>query len=362
MRRWLWLLLLPACHGSTGSPAPTALIAAPDHGTVGEALSFDGSGSSAATRYSWDFGDGSRGGGDKLAHVFSAPGSYSVTLTVAGNGKTATDSVTVEIAGVTPGPQTPVVGVVRDPSGAPLAGGGVREGSTTATSDADGLIKLTLTADPHLLQLSKDGYSSQFQPLELTHALSGYFEATMTAREATQPLDADQGGTLKGKDGASVTLPAGALVDGAGTPVTGMVEVALTPVDISSTSTREAFPGRFEGLTPDAARGPIMSLGTVEYALLRGGERLQLAPGKTATLDIPLYATRNADGSPLAMGGTIPLWSLDESSGAWIQEGEGTVTQSPDTPSQLALHGDVSQCSWRKRDSPMPNPTNIGIR
>jgi PKD repeat protein len=75
---------------------PQALILAPSTGAANRLLSFDGSGSSAQTGriigYAWDFGDGARAAGAQVAHSYTRPDSYQLTLTVIDNygGKTST--------------------------------------------------------------------------------------------------------------------------------------------------------------------------------------------------------------------------------------------------------------------------------
>ncbi len=67
---------------------------------LGEAISFDGSGSTASSatpKYSWDFGDGETGDGVRVSHNYQKPGTYRVRLTV-DDGKgtecsVATDSI-----------------------------------------------------------------------------------------------------------------------------------------------------------------------------------------------------------------------------------------------------------------------------
>jgi len=53
--------------------------------------------SSNGTNISWDFGDGTRGVGETVAHTFQTPGTYAVSLTASGPGGrgTATHSVVV---------------------------------------------------------------------------------------------------------------------------------------------------------------------------------------------------------------------------------------------------------------------------
>ena len=67
---------------------PTATISAPSSLKAGVPASFSASASSDSypgasfTAYSWTWGDGSSGGGVSPTHTFTAPGTYSVTLTV----------------------------------------------------------------------------------------------------------------------------------------------------------------------------------------------------------------------------------------------------------------------------------------
>src|SRR5262249_6388392 len=83
--------------------------------------------------YSWDFGDGSTGGGVRPTHAFADNGIYTVTLTVSDGQATSTDTMTVTVRNVAPtaaasGPATAVAGQTRtwtfaasDPSSADAA-------------------------------------------------------------------------------------------------------------------------------------------------------------------------------------------------------------------------------------------------
>jgi hypothetical protein len=114
------------------------------------------------------------------------------------------------------------------------------------------------------------------------------------------------------------------------------------------------FPGRFEGFAQDGTRVSIVSLGTTEFVPSRGAERLQLAVGKTAQIDLPLYADALLDGSGVAVGQTFPLWSLDDTTGLWIQEGTGTVVASAGSPTGLAMRATASHLSWWNADMGFP--------
>lgn len=375
---------LSACGGGGGggdagpaapspSPAPSPAANQPPTAVFtrsaasvaqGQAVSFDAGASSDpegdTLAYSWDFGDGSHGGGARIAHAYAAAGHYTATLTVSdGHGHSATATQTVDAtAGPAAGPVAAVSGVVGDAAG-PLAGVAVQQvgGTASATTAADGTVQLTLPSGvPLLLRLSKSGYADQLLPLALpSGAPSARFKAGLLPREAALTLDASTGGALVGKHGASVTLPPGALVDTGGHAVSGPVQVAISPLDIRGGGVAQ-FPGRFAGLTPDGTMEPIASHGTVEYAISAGGARLQLAPGATATVELPLYALQNLDGSAVVAGQQIPLWSLDETGGHWVQEGQGTVVASSASPSGLAMRAVVSHFSWWNVDALLRPP------
>src|SRR5207237_311506 len=78
--------------------------AGPDQtASVGSAVTFSGSGSDlggTVVSYSWDFGDGTSATGATVSHIYTAPGSYTATLTVMDDrGARGTDSALVTITG-----------------------------------------------------------------------------------------------------------------------------------------------------------------------------------------------------------------------------------------------------------------------
>ena len=89
-----------------------------------QTVRLDGSGSTdadgAVNAFSWNFGDGTSGGGERPTHVFERPGSYTVTLTITGDARgscgaldTAETTVTVVEA-----PRIEIVGPDRVAAGA----------------------------------------------------------------------------------------------------------------------------------------------------------------------------------------------------------------------------------------------------
>ena len=102
-------------RGSSASttPAPITVVASadpvasfaisPTEPSVGQAVHLNASASTAApgrsiTAYAWDFGDGSSGSGVTASHVYTAPGSYAILLSVTdGIGRKATQVQTVTV-------------------------------------------------------------------------------------------------------------------------------------------------------------------------------------------------------------------------------------------------------------------------
>jgi len=356
----------PAAPAPTGNQAPTAQFAAAASAQAGQAIAFDGAASSDpdgdALSFSWDFGDGIKGGGRAIAHRYAAAGSYTATLAVGdGQGHTATraQTITVTASSAAPGPQAIVTGIVSNAAGGALAGVSAQlvGGAAGATSGSDGKLSLNLpTGVPLLLRLSKSGYVDQLVPIQMpSGAANSVFKSSLLGRESPQSIDAGSGGTLNGKQGAALTLVAGSLVDASGAPFNGTAQVSISPLDVSGAQVA-AFPGSFQGLMPDGTATPIASYGTVEYALSANGQKLQIAPGRTAGVLIPIYASKNLDGSAVSVGQQIPLWSLDEASGHWVQEGFGTVVVAAASPSGLAMQATVSHLSWWNVDHSIAPP------
>ncbi len=242
----------------------------------------------------------------------------------------------------------PLEVTVHDSLGRFVGGATVDSGSDQATTDASGKATVAVaTGGEHVVAISKAGFAEQVRVVELaTGAAGGQLEAMLVAREPAVSVPAiEAGGVAAGKHGVTVEFPAGALVDPAGRPVTGTIDLFMTPLDVS-TSDLAAFPGVFEGVAPGVARSPIMTFGTSELVPQQGGQKLQLAAGQSAVVELPIYVTTLADGTVIHAGDTLPLWSLDPGTGVWTQEGTGTVVARAASPSGLALRASIAHFSW----------------
>ncbi|NNE45978.1 MAG: PKD domain-containing protein [Rhodothermales bacterium] len=336
------------------APIPTASFEFSGTLKAGEPTLFDASTSAGAPgetlTYIWDFGDGIHGGNSAIAHVYGRATNYTATLTVRSPfGATASVSKTVSIAQGSAAVRTDGVleAFVSEPDGAPIQGVTVRSEDPvrTATTDAFGKASFTNLAVgiPVRLSFAKAGFTDQFARVDIpvTATNPTRVEAVMRPRLSVFEIpDAEDGFDRFARDGVRIVMPVDGLVRADGTPATGPVTANLTPLNVVRSGEIEAFPGVFEGLQPDGNEVLLLTYGVSEYVFEQNGQELQLAPGKVATIEIPIYT------AGATVGQTIPLWSMDEKLGRWVQEGEGTVVESVSSPTGHALRAVVSHFSW----------------
>ncbi|OLD01771.1 MAG: hypothetical protein AUJ07_10565 [Crenarchaeota archaeon 13_1_40CM_3_53_5] len=89
----------------TDRPPTASFTFSPAAPSVGQSVSFDGSGSSdvdgTITSYAWNFGDSSTGSGVTVTHTYTATGTFIVTLTVTDNsGNTGSSSAPIIVSQV----------------------------------------------------------------------------------------------------------------------------------------------------------------------------------------------------------------------------------------------------------------------
>jgi hypothetical protein len=219
---------------------------------------------------------------------------------------------------------TALRGTITSASGAPLPGVSTSAGAIQATSDANGVYDLHVAAGAQVVSFELAGYVRSFERVTVGDGSPTQLDVTLLPMAAALPLDASTGGTVTAARGASIVAPAMAFVDASGAAVTGMVAVHLTPIDPSMGPELAASPGDFTG-DMAGTRVPLESLGMMDITVESAGARLQVAPGATLEIHIPVAAGAS---SPDA---TAPVWSFDETSGIWADEGMATLDASHGT-------------------------------
>lgn len=216
-------------------------------------------------------------------------------------------------------------------------------------TDPEGNFSLTLNAlEKYSLRIASVGFAYQVVPVSTPKEDSRIFVDITIIKRGEVITISESGKSLQtGVNGAAVTVDKDDFVDANGNPVTGDIQLTITPVDVSRAATLLAFPGSFTGVSDDGDEpNDIISLGTVEYEFTQNGQPIQLAANKTADIVIPMYARTYQDGTAIKVGDSIPLWSLNEATGIWLQEGTGQVIASSESTTGLAMQATVSHFTW----------------
>ncbi len=273
-----------------------------------------------------------------------------VLLTACGGGGGDSSSTTPPLQGVS---DALVTFTVIDTLGQPVAGATLRSARATALTNAQGRADVSVPAgSEQVIAVEKDGFAEQVKVITLSAGTTASsLQAMLIAREVPLTIAANEaGGSVIGKLGVKLSLPPAALVTSSGAAVTGPVDFTMTPVDVTQLDIG-AFPGLFEGMPTGAARSLIISYGTAELVPRQSGQKLQLAAGKSAEIELPMYVATHQDGSTAKAGDNVALWSLNAATGLWTHEGEGTVVRSAGSPTGLALRATITHFSWWNVDA-----------
>lgn len=246
---------------------------------------------------------------------------------------------------------------VVDLEGRPVAAARVTVGAEAPiTTDREGIVELTVVAPAQLVaRVNAAGFAETATRLEVLAGATAVRELVVLPLGPRLTLDATSGGTLR-RGGVSVTLPPRALVDSAGLPVLGLVDATIVPLDPTRHLAASPMP-----LEATSAAGPVSleSVMMAEVSFWRGDERLALAPGAHASLELELpeaLATREHDGA------RIPAWYYDVAAGIWREDGAGMVHRSTSDPTRLVWTVEVSHFTWWNCDHPWTEKDCIRVR
>lgn len=236
-----------------------------------------------------------------------------------------------------------VVGLVRDPSGAPLPDVEVRgPGELRTRSDARGAYALANVPPTRELVLAfeKAGMSSSYRRVTVLRAEVVTANAVLGPALVRTVERVEDGVTLE-RGNVRVIIPEGAVVDPAGAPVTGPIDVTMATID-PTTSEMATSPSDFKAVRTGGAVVGLETFGMVEVRLRRGDVPLNLAPGKPARVEMRIPRGM-PEGQTARAGDSIPLWWLNPSTATWEEQGAGGVTQ---TAEGLLWTATVPHFSW----------------
>lgn len=252
-------------------------------------------------------------------------------------------------------------GIVRDASGTPIEGVSIVSGSSAATTNTDGFFEfdqiqvVSVQNDRSVVRFSKAGYFDVVRSMDADDAEGASWEVVMCKKEnndftsiKTYSSSSDQ--TLQAGE-MKIDMPQdGYKVDGTGLSYTGKVKSEMVYLDPNNERFSEMMPGGdLAAVRSDNSSAQLVSYGMTDLNMYaENGDKLQLKDGSKAKLTFPI---------PAGMGenppASIPLWSFNENTGLWEEEGSATLQGN-------VYVGEVAHFSWVNLDYPEKQGTVYG--
>lgn len=223
--------------------------------------------------------------------------------------------------------QTSLTGIITDEASKPIAGASVSAYGKKVNTDANGNFLITgvnVPTDRCFILVTKSGYfNSSRAEAPKANGMTELRLSLMT-NGVTKTVQSSVGGKVN-FNGAIVDFPSNGFVTKSGGAVySGAVSVSAKYVNPTDKNFWNYFDGDFTAERTDGSRTELYSYGVLRVEIKGvGGEELQLATGKTATLTYPIPASMLAT-APSSM----PLWYFNETKGLWVEEGTATISGS----------------------------------
>ena len=233
------------------------------------------------------------------------------------------DTIVTPVSGKLPEKniQCSIQGQVYNENGQPFAGVVITAGAETATTDKYGFFRfndITINQNGGMIRATKAGYFTGIKNLFYNEGLTNNVRIQLIPRKLIGTFSAGAGGSVTIKE-ASVIFPESSLVIASdNTAYTGTVNVYADYISSGDNDLLQKMPGNLFTVPADNTVSALENYGLLAVALeTESGQQLQLAADMEATIQMP--APANAPAS-------LSLYSFDENSGFWNEEGKATKT------------------------------------
>ncbi|MCB1217190.1 hypothetical protein KDL44_07345 [bacterium] len=236
--------------------------------------------------------------------------------------------------------------VVSGVDQSPLAATVTLEGQDPVLTGSDGRFSFSgLEPSARLaIQVSADGFRDNTAVYAVVAGTTRAQRIEMLTRAPGQQIDASAGGFVLGTAQSSLQIPADSLVDSLGQQLSGNVSVQFSYIDPTDDAQMDAAPGDFCARQLDDSIAMLESFGMVEVFIDDGiGGQANLSPGSAAPVSFPIQPEQQATAPD-----TMPLYSFDEATGMWVEE--GIVTKDPGGKS---YSGELTHFSQWNCDQPL---------
>jgi hypothetical protein len=213
-----------------------------------------------------------------------------------------------------------VSGFVLDESNSPVVFAAVTAGGKKVLTDAYGFFSIPgaqLSKFAAQVDVMAAGFFSGYETFAPTPGSESHVRITLLEKPDAVTIDAAAGGTVT-TDGASIQLqPNSVVVAATGGAYSGEVNIHARMLHPDEAGLQPGLPGDARGMDRNGYAKTLKSFSPIVVELsTAGGQPLQLAPGKPATLVMPIAAALANDAPD-----NIPLWMYNTITGLWEEQG-----------------------------------------
>lgn len=242
--------------------------------------------------------------------------------------------------------QSRTVGRVLNTQGTPIADAVVELNGQQRITNSLGLFrfeKMELNGAGTNITVRKLGYFNAFRTFIPNIPTISSVTVYMIDRPTSGSFPHSTGGTISVNGGGTVTILPNSVVTASGATYTGEVVVSAYWIDPTDVNALSVMPGDLRGYSLENELMQLATYGMMVVELSSpSGEPLNIGNGMTATLTFPV------GGSLLSSApGVIPLWSFNETTGYWEEEGSASI----EGTNYVA---EVTHFSWWNCDAPFP--------
>jgi hypothetical protein len=240
-----------------------------------------------------------------------------------------------------------ITGRIIDHAGMPVKDAVVKAGTANTTTDINGVFSLKnvrIDKNTGFIKVEKPGFFQGSRTIVVHEGATNYVSIQLIQKNVSGTVSGNSNGTVTVANGGTIAFTAGSFINSTNnTAYTGTVSVSAFFLNPADGNFNEIMPGALRGINAQNEETGLQSFGMMAVELNgAAGEKLQLASGKPATITFPIPAGLLAQAPA-----TIPLWSFNDTTGLWKQE--GTATRQGNN-----YVGTVNHFSFWNCDAPFP--------
>ncbi|MBL7727455.1 MAG: carboxypeptidase regulatory-like domain-containing protein, partial [Dinghuibacter sp.] len=184
-----------------------------------------------------------------------------------------------------------ITGVVVNENDVPVAGVTVNSHGSSVTTNNLGMFRIKnieMSKANATVKVEKSGYFTAYRTFPATAGRTHSVRIKLIPKTNSGNFPAATGGTITIAGGGKMVMPANAVSDAAGNPYTGTVNVAMAWINPMAADLNSTIMGDLRGITTSGQERALETYGMLGVELTgSGGQKLNIATGKTAELTFP---------------------------------------------------------------------------